>query len=103
MKRLQIYLSMYELLYENKKMYQLNGIDAFLEAANPFKINDEQSISTRFINAYDTYFDDETYDEVASYQFIISFLNDLDDENILSAFKMSSEEQWIRARQMVIC
>lgn len=102
MKRLQIYLSMYELLNENKKAYQLNGIDEFLEAANPFRLYDEQNISTRFIEAYDNYFKDKDYNEEDSYQFIITFLNEFDDKKVLSAFQLSSKERWLTMQQMII-
>ncbi|NBK98329.1 MAG: hypothetical protein EOM50_09950 [Erysipelotrichia bacterium] len=100
MKQLQLYLSMYELLKDNQKKYQLSGLEEFLSAANPFKLYDEQNISTQFIIAFEQYFKGIDYNEENAYAFIVAFLNDFDNKSLVNAFLLSSPEVWIKTQQM---
>lgn len=100
MNKIQTYLSMYELLNANKQVQAQNELDEFLEAANPFHLDNKNNISTLFIDAYDYYFKDKVYDHKTAYAFILSFLNVLNNKQIVSIFKSITIEQWLQFQQM---
>lgn len=101
MNKIQTYLSMYELLKAKKQTQTQNELDEFLEAANPFRLDSNHNLSTLFINAYDHYFKDKVYDDQSAYTFILSFLNELNNQNIVTIFKSISMEQWLQTQQMI--
>lgn len=98
MNKIHLYLNMYELLKADKQ--SRNELEAFLELANPFHLDNINNFSTLFIDAYDYYFKDKVYDNKTAYAFILSFLNDVNNKQIVSIFKSITIEQWLQFQQM---
>lgn len=101
MQCLQTYLMMYETLNACTAQVQDYELTQFLQAANPFQMEDDNRVITHFIETFQTQFKEDVVSSKQAYDFVVSFLATFHSKILLSYFTNCTSQYWQSRYQMI--